>query len=132
MKTTVIPFLMFEGRAREAMEFYVSLLPDSRMEEVKLYGPGEAGPEGTVERAVFTLSGQRVMCTDSYVQHAFTFTPASSLFVDCGSDTELDALFAKLSEGGEVMMPLDDYGFSRLFGFCADRFGVSWQLNLPS
>ena len=68
MKTRVTPFLMFEGKAQQAMEFYVSLFPDSRVEEVKLYGPGEAGQEGTVERGVFVLAGQRVMCTDSTVQ----------------------------------------------------------------
>ncbi len=132
MNTRVTPFLMFQGNAQQAMEFYVSLFPDSRVEEVKLYGPGEAGQEGTVERAVFVLAGQRVMCFDSSVQHEFTFTPASSLFVDCSSEAEIDTLFSKLSEGGNVMMPLDNYGFSQRFGFCADRFGVSWQLNLPS
>lgn len=132
MKTTVIPFLMFEGNARQAMELYVSLFPDARVEEVELYGAEGPGPEGTVERAVFTLAGQKVMCIDSPIQHDFTFTPASSLFVDCGADAEIDTLFAALSEGGEVMMPLDNYGFSRRFGWCADRFGVSWQVNLPN
>ncbi len=61
MKSQVTPFLMFEGNAEEAMDFYVSLLPDSRVVSVKRYGPGEAGKEGTVMRAVFSLAGQSVM-----------------------------------------------------------------------
>jgi predicted 3-demethylubiquinone-9 3-methyltransferase (glyoxalase superfamily) len=54
-----------------------------------------------------------------------------SLFVDCDSVEELAHLFARLSDGGSVLMPPDDYGFSQRFAWVADRFGVSWQLNLP-
>jgi uncharacterized glyoxalase superfamily protein PhnB len=54
-----------------------------------------------------------------------------SLFVDFASADELDAAFATLAKGGMVYMPLNNYGFSRRFGWCSDRFGVSWQLNLP-
>jgi predicted 3-demethylubiquinone-9 3-methyltransferase (glyoxalase superfamily) len=65
------------------------------------------------------------------VQHAFTFTPSLSLFVDCESEAELDRLFSALAEGGQILMPLEDHGFSTRFGWANDRFGVSWQLNLP-
>ena len=82
-------------------------------------------------RADFTVAGQAVICFDSPVKHAFTFTPAVSLFIDCADEPEVDRLFAALSEGGNVMMELADYGFSRKFGWVADRFGVSWQINLP-
>jgi predicted 3-demethylubiquinone-9 3-methyltransferase (glyoxalase superfamily) len=64
------------------------------------------------------------------VKHAFEFTPASSLFVECESETEIGRLAAALAEGGAVMMPLDSYGFSRQFTWVSDRYGVSWQLNL--
>jgi uncharacterized glyoxalase superfamily protein PhnB len=53
-----------------------------------------------------------------------------SLFVNCTSDAELEQAFEQLSAGGEVLMPLDNYGFSQRFGWVNDRFGVSWQLNL--
>ena len=132
MKTQVRPFLMFEGKAEEAMSFYVSLFPDSRVISISRYGAGEAGKEGTVMRAVFSIAGQEIMCIDSPMKHDFTFTPAMSLFVDCTADAQVEELFARLSEGGQVMMPLDNYGFSRKFGWVSDRFGVSWQLNLPS
>lgn len=128
---TVSMFLMFEGNAREAMSLYESIFPGVRIERIERYGPGEQGPEGTVKLAHVDLNGHRLMFSDSYVKHAFTFTPSISLFVDFASADELDAAFAKLAEGGKVLMPLGNYGFSRRFGWCNDRFGVSWQLNLP-
>jgi predicted 3-demethylubiquinone-9 3-methyltransferase (glyoxalase superfamily) len=110
------------------MSLYESIFPGARIER---YGPGEPGPEGTVKVAHFNLNGHRLMFSDSYVKHEFTFTPSISLFVDFASVEELDSTFAKLADGGKVFMPLDNYGFSRRFGWCGDRFGVSWQLNLP-
>jgi predicted 3-demethylubiquinone-9 3-methyltransferase (glyoxalase superfamily) len=128
---TVSTFLMFEGKAQEAMSLYESVFPGVRIERIERYGPGEPGPEGTVKLARVDLNGHRLMFSDSYVKHGFTFTPSISLFVDFASADKLDAAFARLSEGGKVLMPLDNYGFSRRFGWCSDRFGVSWQLNLP-
>ncbi len=121
---------MFNGQAEEAMSFYVSLFDGSRIERIERYGAGEAGPAGTVKRAHVDLCGHRVMCFDSPIKHNFTFTPAVSLFVECQDEAELDAVFARLAEGGQVLMPLDNYGFSKKFGWTNDRFGVSWQLNL--
>lgn len=119
-----LPFL-------EAMNFYVSLFPNSRIVSIDRYGPGEPGKEGTVKIAVFELSSTRLICIDSPAQHAFTFTPSVSLFVDCDRREELDRLFASLSAEGQVLMPPDSYGFSRWFAWVQDRFGVSWQLNRP-
>ncbi len=122
---------MFQRRdAEEAMRFYVSLFPGSEVNEVVRYGSGEAGPEGTVMKATFTLAGQSVLCTDSPIKHDFSFTPAVSFFVDCENDKELRRLYTALSEGGQLLMPLGNYGFSRQFAWVADRYGVSWQLNL--
>ena len=129
---TVSTFLMFQqGDAQEAMTLYASVFPGAGVERIERYAAGEPGPEGTVKVAHFDLNGHRLMFSDSYVKHAFTFTPSVSLFVDFASADELDAAFAKLAEGGKVFMPIDNYGFSRRFGWCSDRFGVSWQLNLP-
>ncbi len=80
--------------------------------------------------ATFSLGGLTVMCSDSWVKHAFTFTPSVSLFVNCPTEDELDRVVAALGDGGEMLMPLDNYGFSRKFAWLNDRFGVSWQLNL--
>jgi predicted 3-demethylubiquinone-9 3-methyltransferase (glyoxalase superfamily) len=130
--TTVTPFLMYEGRAEEAMNLYVSLFPDSRVERVIRYGAEGPGAEGSVMQAVFTLAGQRVMCIDSPIKHEFGFTPATSFFVTLPTEAEIDRCFAALEDGGEVMMPLGRYPFSEKFGWLQDRFGVSWQLSLST
>jgi predicted 3-demethylubiquinone-9 3-methyltransferase (glyoxalase superfamily) len=130
MSPTVTTFLMFDGKAEEAMNFYVSLFPDSAVTAIKRYGAGAAGAEGSVMQARFSLNGRDFMCIDSPVKHDFTFTPAMSLFVDCATESDIDRLFARLSDGGGVLMPLDRYPFSKKFAWAADRYGVSWQLNL--
>lgn len=110
------------------MDLYVSLFPDSEVLESKEYDAGENA--GKLQFGKFQLNGRTFVCIDSPVQHDFGFTPAISLFVDCESARELETAFKGLAEGGEVLMPLDDYGFSKRFGWLQDRFGVSWQLNL--
>jgi len=128
-KTTTA--LMFQnGDAEEAMTFYMSLFDDSKLLFAERFAAGEPG-EGTIKMAAFTLAGQEYLCMDSSVRHEFTFTPSISLFVTCESEEELTRLYGALMEGGEALMPLDSYGFSKKFGWVADRFGVSWQLNLP-
>jgi predicted 3-demethylubiquinone-9 3-methyltransferase (glyoxalase superfamily) len=131
MGMTVRPFLMFQGSAEEAMNLYVSLFPGGQVLEVVRYGPEGPGVPGSVMKASFSVGGQTILCTDSWVKHAFTFTPASSLFVDCESEEEIGRLASELAEGGAVLMPLGEYGFSRRFAWVNDRYGVSWQLNLP-
>ena len=123
-------FLMFEGKAEQAMNFYTSLFEKSGILNISRYGPNEAGVEGTVNQATFTLNGQEFMCIDSYVKHEFTFTPSMSLFIICETEAEIDRLFEQLSHGGQVLMELDRYPFSEKFAWVSDRFGVSWQLNL--
>ncbi|MEU9375904.1 VOC family protein [Streptomyces sp. NPDC048255] len=132
MPQKITTFLMFEGRAEEAMTFYTSLFEDSEVVDISRYGADGPGPEGTVLHATFALAGQRFMCIDSHVKHEFGFTPAVSLFVQCESEDELDRLYGALAEQGTELMPLGSYGFSPKFGWVNDRFGVSWQLNLPA
>jgi predicted 3-demethylubiquinone-9 3-methyltransferase (glyoxalase superfamily) len=126
----VTPFLMFEGKAEEAMSFYTSIFEQSQIISIARYVPGEPGTEGTVKKAVFTLNNQEFICIDSNISHGFTFTPAMSLFVKCNTDNEVDHLYEELSEGGTVMMPLNTYPFSKKFGWVTDKYGVSWQLTL--
>ena len=130
MPHSISPQLMFEGTAKEAMDCYVSLFPSSEITEIEQYGPDEPGPQGSVKRATFVLAGQTFFCIDSPIEHDFTFTPSFSIFVDCESEAELRKAYQRLAAGGAELMPLDDYGFSALFGWVNDRFGVSWQLNL--
>lgn len=131
MVTTVTPFLMFQGNANAAMDFYTTLFPDSEVVHAQRYQAGEPGPEGSVMRATMRIAGQTVMCIDSPVKHEFTFTPAFSLFVECESGDEFERLATALSQDGMMLMEPANYGFSRRFAWMNDRFGVSWQLNLP-
>ncbi|WP_334173498.1 VOC family protein [Sinomonas sp.] len=126
----ITTFLMFEGNAEKAMDFYRSLFDDAEVVTLSRYGADGPGTEGTVQHATFTLAGQQFMCIDSPAHHEFTFTPAVSLFVQCESEAEIDRLYAALAEGGGELMPLGNYGFSTKFGWVNDRFGVSWQLSL--
>jgi predicted 3-demethylubiquinone-9 3-methyltransferase (glyoxalase superfamily) len=127
----VTPFLMFEGNAEEAMNYYTSLIEGSKINSIVRYGANESGTEGSVMQATFTLKDQEFMCIDSNVKHQFTFTPSFSIFLTCDSEEEIDKLYSSLTDGGQVMMPLGDYFFSKKFGWVSDKFGVSWQLTLP-
>jgi predicted 3-demethylubiquinone-9 3-methyltransferase (glyoxalase superfamily) len=122
---------MFVGEASAALDLYSAIFPDFRVEHIDRYGDREAGAAGSVRRADIVFGEHRIIAIDSPVKHAFTFTPSMSLFVDCDSAATLDSAFERLAEAGKVYMPIADYGFSRRFGWCSDRFGVSWQLNLP-
>ncbi|NMD71697.1 VOC family protein [Bacillus sp. DNRA2] len=127
----VLPFLMFQdGKAEEAMNYYTSIIDDSKIISIVRYGANESGDEGTVMQATFSLKGQEFMCIDSNIKHQFSFTPSFSIYVTCETEKELDYLYEKLIDGGQALMPLGDYGFSKKFGWLNDKFGVSWQLNL--
>lgn len=128
---TVTPFLMFQGDAEAAAAFYAEVFHDAKIIETERWAAGEAGPEGAFKLARLSLAGQTVTCFDSPVKHAFGFTPAFSLFATCSTREEFDRLEATLGAGGSALMPPDDYGFSRRYAWINDRFGVSWQLNLP-
>ncbi|WP_017727078.1 VOC family protein [Halalkalibacterium ligniniphilum] len=128
----ITPFLMFQdGKAEEAMTYYTSIIEDSEITNISRYEANQTGDEGTVMHATFSLKGQEFMCIDSNVKHEFSFTPSFSIYVTCDSEEEIDTLYKKLITEGQALMPLDDYGFSKKFGWLNDRFGVSWQLNLP-
>lgn len=131
-KQKITTFLMFEGKAEEAMNFYLSLFKNSEILTISRYGANEPGAEGTVLNATFSLNGQQFMCIDSSIKHEFSFTPAISLFVTCETEEEVDQLFEKLSEGGNVYMPLASYPFSEKFGWVGDKYGVTWQLTLEN
>ena len=128
-KQKITTFLMFDGKAEEAMHYYVSVFDRAELLSIHRYGANEAGAEGSVVHATFALCGQMFMCMDN-VKQDFTFTPSLSLYVACATEEEIDRLFEKLSQGGKVLMPLAAYPFSNKFAWVEDKYGVSWQLNL--
>jgi predicted 3-demethylubiquinone-9 3-methyltransferase (glyoxalase superfamily) len=114
----ITPCLWFDGEAAEAAEFYVSLLPDSRIENVQKNSvDGPAGKAGTVLVVDFTLAGQRFMALNGGTR--FEYTHAVSFKIDCADQAEVDRLWEALSaHGGKV----------ERCGWLKDRFGVSWQI----
>jgi predicted 3-demethylubiquinone-9 3-methyltransferase (glyoxalase superfamily) len=130
--TTYITFAgKHAGRAEEAIKFYVSLFKNSKVDHVLHYKADEyGGDEGMVKLATFTLDGQQYMAAENNETHEWGASPAVSIYVQCDDEDEIDTLYKKLSEDGEARIPLDDYGFSKKFGWTDDKYGVSWQLNL--
>ncbi|MEM9001723.1 MAG: VOC family protein [Bacteroidota bacterium] len=127
----IITFLTFQKEdAEQAMNFYIGLFDNSKVVSLKRWGKEGPGKEGTIMQALFHLNGKPFMCSDSPPIHDWDFSPAVSNYVECENKSELEQLFEKLAENGEIAMPLDNYGFSQKFGWVFDQFGVSWQLNL--
>lgn len=125
MITAAAPFLMFQGRCGEALEFYAETVPEARIVAM------DRKPDGTVAMARLSVAGLEVMAFDSPPVHAFDFTPSFSLFLTVDAAGDVDRLAAALGEGGTTLMPAGAYDFSRRFAWVQDRFGVSWQINLP-
>ncbi len=126
------------GKAEEAINLYTSIFPNSGIKSLTKYAEGEAGgtPE-LIKYGVFTLNGTEYMVSESSYNHNWSFTPAVSLFIIDNSDELIQTIFEKLSSnGGQIMVPLDnykgegDYGFGKKFGWCEDKYGISWQFVL--
>lgn len=140
MKTT--SFLTFVGdqcgKAEEALNFYTTIFPNSGIKSITKYKEGEpGGTTDLIKYGIFTLNGIDYMVSESNYNHAWSFTPAVSLFISDNSEDVIQTLFEKLvSNDGQVMVPLDDYkgegdyGFGKKFGWCQDKFGISWQFVL--
>src|SRR5882672_3506211 len=112
----ITPFLWFDGKAEEAMNFYISIFKNSKILSVTRYGEAGPGPKGTVMTTQFELNGQEFIALNGGPQ--FTFTEAISFVVNCETQQEVDELWEKLSAGGQK---------SRC-GWLKDKYGLSWQV----
>ena len=121
----ITPHLWFDTQAREAAEFYVATFPDSRVTNVTTINATPT-PSGDTDIVSFELFGQPFMAISA--GPLFKFTPAVSFLVACKTKDEVNEYWNALSEGGAALMPLDSYPFSELFGWTADRYGLSWQI----
>lgn len=129
----IIPHLWFDREAREAAEFYTSLFPDSAITNITTL---QNTPSGDCDLVAFTLWGFSFMAISA--GPIFPFNPSISFMVnfdpsqDKDAKKRIDAVWAKLSEGGKVLMSLDKYPFSERYGWIQDRYGLSWQLILTN
>lgn len=114
MKNNIHPCIWYDGNAKAAAEFYCSLFPGSTI------------TADTPMVVNFELFGQKFMGLNGGPM--FKPNPSVSFFLISESDEEINKWWAKLSDGGFVMMPLDKYDWSERYGFVQDKFGLSWQL----
>ena len=112
----ITPFLWFDGKAEEAMNFYVSIFKNSKVGRISRYGDSGPGYKGTVMSVSFQLEGQEFMALNGGPH--FTFSPAISFFVNCETQEEVDELWEKLSAGGK----------KERCGWLKDKYGLSWQI----
>jgi predicted 3-demethylubiquinone-9 3-methyltransferase (glyoxalase superfamily) len=112
----ITPFLWFDDKAEEAMNFYVSIFKNSKRGRISRYGEAGPGPKGTVMVATFQLEGQDFIALNGGPH--FKFTEAVSFVVNCETQDEVDAFWEKLSEGGEKGQ----------CGWLKDKYGLSWQI----
>ena len=112
----ITPFLWFDDKAEEAMNFYVSIFKNSKRGRISRYGEAGPGPKGTVMVATFQLEGQEFIALNGGPH--FKFTEAISLVVNCETQDEVDAFWEKLSEGGSKGQ----------CGWLKDKYGLSWQI----
>ncbi len=116
----IAPCLWFDGNAEAAAKFYVSLLPDSRIDKVqKNVSDGPSGKTGSVLMVEFTLAGQRFLALNGGTKVEYTY--AISFHIDCETQAEVDRLWNALAKGGTEVQ----------CGWVKDRYGVSWQI-VPS
>ncbi len=144
MTNTITPNLWFDGNAREAVEFYISAFGNGKITGGSTYPTSQA--EGLADFQLklagkdlvvqFELSGQEFVAINAGPE--FTFNPAISFFVnfdpsrDSQAKEHLEELWGKLSDGGTALMPLQEYPFSKYYGWMQDRYGLSWQLILTN
>jgi predicted 3-demethylubiquinone-9 3-methyltransferase (glyoxalase superfamily) len=113
----ITPFLWFDDKAEEAMNFYVSIFKNSKVGSVTRYGDAGPGPKGTVMSATFQLDGQDFFALNG--GPLFKFTEAISFFVNCETQAEVDELWEKLTADG---------GSPQRCGWLKDKYGMSWQI----
>jgi len=113
----ITPFLWFDDKAEEAMNFYVSIFKNSKVGSVTRYGDAGPGPKGTVMSATFQLDGQDFFALNG--GPLFKFTEAISFVVNCETQEEVDELWEKLTAGG---------GAPQRCGWLKDKYGLSWQI----
>jgi predicted 3-demethylubiquinone-9 3-methyltransferase (glyoxalase superfamily) len=112
----ITPFLWFDNNAEEAMNYYVSIFPNSRILGVSRFGDAGPGPKGTVMVGTFEIDGLNFMALNGGPSHKLT--EAFSLLVNCETQEEVDELWEKLSAGGK----------KDRCGWVKDKFGLSWQI----
>lgn len=128
----ITPFLWFDDNAEEAVNFYVSLFKNSNIGKITRYNEASAKAAGKTPGYVMTVAFQIEGHSFAAINGgpAFKINPSISFFVIKKDEKEIDNLWKQLSDGGEVLMELQKYDWSKKYGWVQDKFGLSWQLML--
>lgn len=121
------PFITLEGKAKQALDLYESVFPSFDLISIQNHAEPH---DQLIMVATFSVEGQEVMISDSPISHEWSITPGISFFVELSSEKELENYANSLSRNGKVMMPAGNYGFSKMFTWVEDEFGVNWQFNI--
>lgn len=121
------PFITLEGKAKQALDLYESVFPSFDLISIQNHAEPH---EELIMVATFSVEGQEVMISDSPISHEWSLTPGISFFVELSSEEDLENYANSLSKNGKVMMPAGNYGFSKMFTWVEDEFGVNWQFNV--
>ncbi|EZP59226.1 MULTISPECIES: VOC family protein [Exiguobacterium] len=130
------PYLVFNGNTREALTFYTEVFQEE-MPEIMEFGPGP-GPDGQpyppehqtlILHAQLIVHGTRLMFSDAMPQNPVTFGQNITLALHLADVELLHETFARLAEGGKIIMPIQKTFWSEAYGIVEDAFGVQWQVN---
>lgn len=120
----IIPHLWYDTKAKEAAEFYANVFGNGS--KIVWTYTLKNTPSGDCDVVLFEIFGYRFMSISAGPY--FKLNPSISFHVKCASPEEVDALWAKISAGGKVLMPLNEYPFSKRYAWVQDTYGVSWQI----
>lgn len=116
----ITPFLWFDDQAQQAAELYVSVFPNSKIEQIARYGEAGPGPAGSVMTVKFSLDGEELLALNGGPAH-YGFDESISFVVDCKTQEDVDHYWSALTDGGEEIA----------CGWLKDRYGLRWQI-VPS
>ncbi|WP_216647577.1 VOC family protein [Bacillus sp. THAF10] len=132
MKYQAVPYLAFNGNARQALEFYKEVF-EGEITSIMLFGEADfpTPPEAAelVMHARFEKGNMQLMASDTFPGQTVEVGSNVSLMLEMESEEQIDTLYAKLSENGKVLMELQDTFWNAKFGSVQDQFGVKWDLN---
>ena len=126
----IIPCITYTGCAEEAVNYYVSFFPNSKIETLEYYKPGERGVEGKVSKAAFRLMDKLFIAFDMEESECPAHNWAISFYINCIDEILFDNIFEKLSENGTVLMGPDAFSIYRKAAWVTDKYGITWQLIL--
>ena len=121
------PFITMQGQAKDALDFYQAVFTSFEMISLQHHSEPH---EKLIMLAVFSVDEQEIMISDSFITHDWEINPGISFFINLDQEEQLHELAEKLGANGNFHMPPGDYGFSKLFAWVEDQFGVNWQLNI--